>query len=48
MINYNELPEELKQEMFKRHRHMDLPNNNDCIVYTEQDVLELFDILIKI
>ncbi len=37
---YNELPQEIKGEMFKRHTH----NDNGDIVYSECDVIELIEI----
>ena len=37
---YDELPEKLKEQLFKRHRHAELVDG-EKIVYKEQDVLEL-------
>ena len=43
----NNITEEIKKEMFKRHTHAELLDEEE-IVYTEKDVLDLLELMIKL
>lgn len=43
--HFNQLPDKLKKAMFERHSHRELPDGSDEIIYKEEDVIELLQLV---